>query len=460
MAISTTIQQPCVRCGQPVSAVLHGSFVIEDDASLHTILGDRFHLFDCGACGERRAFEADFLVTNGPRDLFVQVITKDADVPGMVKSMKEMLGGAKVHARIVANREDLVEKVKLWSLQLDDVAIEVLKFFVRVQINDLEGKSERFFDRIEGPEVLFRVRAPGRPVQTVKVPLLVYDNVIREMRTPEHAHDLEVDERLARRLTDARQARSAASVKAAPAPEEAALISAPCPVCKGLVPRGEPFCEACGVGLRWAGDGGVVPSYPDLLPGNVLVSEAFETRPFPGRQSVDEYRAGVVESRAVPGGKGMTYYAPVTSSFVDYARPLRDACVRSTFTPLDPGVRIGLCARHSILGGIQIYYLFDLTPLTGRAVCSRAVGTPQHASSTMLVPEVKIAPIAPGSSIELEMRVAGPTLHAFVNRIHVLSAHDASFGAGSFGIRVGREHDVAHPVRVICHGYEVREVMP
>ena len=191
-----------------------------------------------------------------------------------------------------------------------------------------------------------------------------------------------------------------------------------------------------------------------------MVSESFEHRPFPGRNTVDENKPGVVDARPVRGGKAATYYAAVTSSYVDYARSLRDACVRATFTPYDPGVRLGLCARHSILGQIQVYYLFDLMPAAGRAWCARGVQTPEHATSTRLGPEVKVPPFPPGVPIELELRAAGATLLAFVNGRQVLAAHDAAFGAGSFGIRVGRENDVSHPVRILCHGYELREVMP
>lgn len=205
MALSTNIQHPCTRCGQPVDAVLHQSYVIEDDAALRALLENRFHVLDCQSCGERRPFETDFLVTSRARDMFVQVVTRDERVAEMIEAMRSMLGPG-VHARIVASRNDLVEKVRLWSLRLDDVAVEVLKHFLRIQLRDLEGKTTRYFERIEGEELLFSVLSPGQPTTVMKLPLQVYRNIQRELNTGTHAGELEVDERLARRLLDRKRA--------------------------------------------------------------------------------------------------------------------------------------------------------------------------------------------------------------------------------------------------------------
>jgi hypothetical protein len=202
MAISTPIQHPCPRCAQPVATVLHKSFVIEDDASLRTIVENRFHLLECARCGERRPFEADFLVTNRTRELFIQVITRDEEVAVMIESMREMLGTAPVHARIVASRDELVEKVRLWSLGLDDVAMEVVKYFMRAQLGDLEGRTQRFFEKAEGEELVFSVFQPGQPAGEMRLPLRVYHNIIRQFGTAAHAREYEVDERLARHLCD------------------------------------------------------------------------------------------------------------------------------------------------------------------------------------------------------------------------------------------------------------------
>lgn len=206
MALSTPIQYPCPRCSEPVQAIMHQSYVIEDDEGLRAILEQRFHVLECAKCGERKHFEADFLVTNTARDVFLQVVTKDDQVAKMIEAMQSMLGGQRVHARIVANRNDLVEKVKLWHARLDDVAIEVLKHFLRIQIKDLEGKTSRYFERQEGEDLVFTVLTPGQAPRGMKLPIQVYRNIQRDLDTPRYGGDVEVDERLARRLLDAKLA--------------------------------------------------------------------------------------------------------------------------------------------------------------------------------------------------------------------------------------------------------------
>lgn len=206
MALSTPIQYPCPRCNEPVQAIMHQSYVIEDDEGLRAILEQRFHVLECTKCGEKKHFEADFLVTNTARDVFLQVVTKDDQVAKMIEAMQSMLGGQRVHARIVASRNDLVEKVKLWHARLDDVAIEVLKHFLRIQIKDLEGKTSRYFERQEGDDLVFTVLTPGQPPRGMKLPVQVYRNIQRDLDTPRYAGDIEVDERLARRLLDAKLA--------------------------------------------------------------------------------------------------------------------------------------------------------------------------------------------------------------------------------------------------------------
>jgi len=204
MALSTPIQYPCPRCQEPVQAIMHQSFVLDDDEAIRTILEQRFHVLDCTKCGQKKHFEADFLVTDKARDLLVQVVTRDEKVAPMIEAMRTMIGDRKAHARIVASRNELVEKVKLWSAGLDDVAIEVLKHFLRIQLKDLEGKTTRYFERQEGEELFFSVLTPGEPARGMKVPLQVYRNVQRDLDTPRFAGELEVDERIARRLLDAK----------------------------------------------------------------------------------------------------------------------------------------------------------------------------------------------------------------------------------------------------------------
>ena len=112
MSLSSRASHPCSCCAQPVEFVIYKSFVIDSDGALRTITQNRFHLVHCTRCGEIRTFEADFLVTDQKRSMFVQVVERDDQVADMIDAMRSMLGDG-VYTRIVGARYDLVEKVRL-----------------------------------------------------------------------------------------------------------------------------------------------------------------------------------------------------------------------------------------------------------------------------------------------------------------------------------------------------------
>ena len=217
MSVSARVTYPCGRCAQPVEVELHKSFVIDSEAALRAITESRFHVLACARCGEMRPFEVDFLVTNQARDLFVQVVTRDADVAAMAAAMRSMTPSeGQVHARIVASRNQLVDKVRLWSQRLDDVAVEVVKHFIRLQIKDLAGTTQSFFERITGDDLVFATISPDRPMQATTMSLEVYRTVIRELDTAAYAGELEVDGRLAKQVMDRKLAAKAAAAAAPP----------------------------------------------------------------------------------------------------------------------------------------------------------------------------------------------------------------------------------------------------
>jgi CpXC protein len=203
MSLSSRVTHPCSRCAQPVDVVIYKSFVIDSDEALRTITQNRFHLVHCTRCGELRTFEADFLVTDQKRSMFVQVVERDDQVADMIDAMRSMLGGG-VYARIVGARYDLVEKVRLWSQGLDDAAIEVLKYIIRLQLKDLEGKTKRYFERREGEDLVFSVVTPGQPVLATKLSMDLYRTMLGKLAESGIERGIEVDERLARRFLDAK----------------------------------------------------------------------------------------------------------------------------------------------------------------------------------------------------------------------------------------------------------------
>lgn len=133
-------------------------------------------------------------------------------------------------------------------------------------------------------------------------------------------------------------------------------------------------------------------------------------------------------------------------------------CLGDAFTALDAGARLGLQARHVAVGDAQTYYSLDASVDKGAAWLSRAVQRRGFAAAETIAAPVASPAITAGRPVELELRVQGPTLSAWAGGAELFRVHDPTFGCGAFGIRAGRERRATRPVRVLCVGYEIREV--
>ncbi len=205
MSLTSSVRRPCPECQQPLEVVVHQSLVIGDEATLQSVLENRFHVLEC-PCGARRPFEVDFLLTNQRRDLLLQVTLDDAHVPEMAEAFRELLPEGPTHARIVESRAAAVEKLRLHTCGLDDVAMEVVKQLVRAQLGDLEGRLQVLFERLDGEQLGLSVHAPGEPVRHVALPRTAHDNAVETFGTAAWSACLEVNEALAGRIVASQRA--------------------------------------------------------------------------------------------------------------------------------------------------------------------------------------------------------------------------------------------------------------
>lgn len=199
MSLTARIRRPCPECQQPLDLEVHQSLVIEDEATLQSVLENRFHVLEC-PCGARRPFEVDFVLTNQRRDLLLQVTLDDAHVAEMAEAFRQLLPDAPVHARIVESRATAVEKLRLHTCGLDDVAMELVKQLVRAQLGDTEGRLQVLFERLDGEQLGLSVHAEGEPVRSVAIPKTAYANAVDTFGTPAWSACLEVNEGLASRI--------------------------------------------------------------------------------------------------------------------------------------------------------------------------------------------------------------------------------------------------------------------
>lgn len=198
MSLSKTLTHPCPRCQTANAYELHMSIALDGGPVTESVLKNLFNVYRCASCGLQRRIDSDVLVVDRARDAYFQVILRDEDVAGYIAHFRQSAPGARL--RVVNSRDALVEKLRLWAQDLDDVAYECVKFAMRINQRDLEGKLVLRFDRIEDDKLLFVSLKQDGPPDVLPMPMHVYHRMASELNTAAYATEPEVDERLARRL--------------------------------------------------------------------------------------------------------------------------------------------------------------------------------------------------------------------------------------------------------------------
>jgi hypothetical protein len=139
---------------------------------------------------------------------------------------------------------------------------------------------------------------------------------------------------------------------------------------------------------------------------------------------------------------------------------LRDACVRATASALDADLWIGVVARRELLEDARTFYALDVWPERKSLRLGRCVSTPDSAGVYDLIPWTPSSAIAGvGGWNEIELRVQGSALEAWINGTLVGALHDPVLGIGSTGLRFTRANGGADvPRRACCAGFEVTMV--
>src|SRR5579883_1754402 len=231
-----------------------------------------------------------------------------------------------------------------------------------------------------------------------------------------------------------------------------------CPSCQAEVPPQATFCDFCRVALRLEGNR-LVALFPDIRRGDLLTTYDLSKEAMPNHESRNfTWKDGTT---MVPVHNGVMVSLTKTAiSFTDTKVRLRDSCTRATFTTLDADTYCGIVARQEALGGANTQYQLEVSPEQRAARLVRYFFTPKTSGVAVLVPWTQDMRIAPnGYPNEVEMRCQGPTLQGWVNGSQILAVHDAAWGIGSNGPRVGRKtSDSPHPARIVCHGFDIRMV--
>lgn len=178
----------CPKCGKEHPFVVHESIntTIDPDLKAAVMDGSAF-LFECPTCGEKTIFNYGFLYHQMEDKIFICY----ADSDKMAEDFYKMFTGDNDKVtfeffikndyiiRIVRSQSELLEKIRIFDLGLDDRIIETLKLFALVSFmksNPNCVKVELFYFK-EGNEDFVQIVVDNKPHSIAKIPGDLYDHL-------------------------------------------------------------------------------------------------------------------------------------------------------------------------------------------------------------------------------------------------------------------------------------------
>jgi len=231
-----------------------------------------------------------------------------------------------------------------------------------------------------------------------------------------------------------------------------------CPVCGGPNAR-VPECPDCRVVLTNE-SGLLVATQPIIRRGDVLASRDLRASPLPGESQRQWSRIDGRAAHVDPRGIVVTTAGTRENVFIEPWMRVRDASVRAAMAAIDGDLWLGVVARREPIGEARTFYSLDVWPERQSVRIARCVATPQTTHVFDLVPWTPSSAIARvGEWNEIELRVQGSALEAWINGARIGAVHDPVLGIGSTGIRLTRAPNTADvPRRACCAGFEVTMV--
>ncbi|HEY0250507.1 MAG TPA: CpXC domain-containing protein [Kofleriaceae bacterium] len=188
-------------CGTQNTGEAERSWRANDPATLERLLTNNFHRYTCTSCGRSIGLELDLLVIHHEPMWIIQVVREDAKLQSAIDSVKQMAPEAK--ARVVANRMELMERVRIFTAGLDDVALEIARLFREVTIVDPQPGTRLWFERVDGDQIVFTAVTPTKVLGQIKSPVAMLEKIAREYQTARYAQFSIVDRGLAIKITEA-----------------------------------------------------------------------------------------------------------------------------------------------------------------------------------------------------------------------------------------------------------------
>ncbi len=168
----------CPLCKVYIDSVSISPRVIsakENISVFRKVLAGEANLITCPHCKEKFYFEQGCVVFNFDKGYAVASIGQDIKPPREKNAIFDILGKPYIRLRIVREFICLIEKVRIFEFDLDDRALETVKYKYVKSTSGTEDNTKIILDSADGNGMIFGIYDE-------------YDRKIREQRVPFEAY--------------------------------------------------------------------------------------------------------------------------------------------------------------------------------------------------------------------------------------------------------------------------------
>jgi hypothetical protein len=235
-----------------------------------------------------------------------------------------------------------------------------------------------------------------------------------------------------------------------------------CPACRATIAETTTTCDLCTARLARDPSGRPYVVFPEIRPGEPIVSLDFRYVPLPSESARDRRDDNGDVIRGTAEGIVNEAANDTLWSFTQPYLRLRDACIAASCVTYAPGLYPRVFLRNTTVKGARIRYDLVASPEDRTFRINRFCGAAHEAGVAVLQPWTKHPAVAPiGARNVIELRALGATLQAWINGVYVAAVHDAVLGIGGIGVaNVRTAKDAKHSLETLWEWMQVRTVAP
>lgn len=139
----------CAKCGHNFEQEIYSSVNSNDEELYSSILDRQFFIFSCPKCKVKQEVPHELLFNNTINNYMIYLLPEYTeghderdDMVKSLRSQQHKMFGSNSNTRIVTTIKDLIEKIMIFDICLDDRIIEIYKDYIENNVKEKLGISE------------------------------------------------------------------------------------------------------------------------------------------------------------------------------------------------------------------------------------------------------------------------------------------------------------------------------